>query len=55
MKKSILAKLKKHRDAVAKERDSLRDALSEVEALFSCCVQGIVLLDEAIDTLSQQA
>ncbi len=55
MNKELLKKLRKHRDAIGKERDGLRKLLNDIENLHDCAEQSLVLLDEAIDIFSENA
>ena len=45
----------KHRDAIAKERDSLRELQSEIEDLLEPTNRGVEALDDAIHAISEQA
>jgi uncharacterized coiled-coil protein SlyX len=53
-KQSILAAITRHKVAIAKHRDELRDILEELEAVVESSDNGIRELECAIDTLSQQ-
>lgn len=51
--KPIIAKLKKSKDIIAKERDKLRDYKEEIESLDESCENSLIALEESIDYLSQ--
>jgi hypothetical protein len=54
-KKQMKAKLKNHGEAVAKERDELRDFASEVDDLADTCDRAYDSIRCAIDALSELA
>lgn len=47
--------LESKRNAIAKERDALREVQSDIEALCDSCDQGIEALDQAIAHFSELA
>jgi Mg2+ and Co2+ transporter CorA len=51
--KQIIKALKKRQEAVAKERDRLRDLQDEVEMLLDSVDRANKLLEAAIDALSE--
>ena len=50
-----IKRLEKERDKVAKARDSLNEAVSEMEGLLDCCIEAHDSLNSAIDSLSELA
>lgn len=50
----LLKSLKKHRDAIAKERDALRELLEDFQQIEDCATAGLESLDNAIETFSEQ-
>lgn len=53
--RQIIKKLEKHRDAIGRERDALRDLADEVQGLLDTAENGWHNLQAAIDNLSEQA
>lgn len=45
--------VKKHTDRIAKERDALRDLISDAEDIVDNCDQAIENLESAVDKLSE--
>jgi|WetSurMetagenome_2_1015567.scaffolds.fasta_scaffold442570_3 hypothetical protein len=54
-KANIIKRLEKERDKLGIRRDALRDLADEVDALFESACDGIDLLNEAIERLSEYA
>ena len=52
---ALMRKIEKHRDAVAKTRDALDDAIAELEGLKGCCDEAWDNLQRARDALSELA
>lgn len=50
---NLSKQLEKHRNNLAKERDAMRELMSEIEEIEGVCDVAKECLDEAIDTLSQ--
>ena len=53
--KQLIKQLEKRRDAIGKERDKLRELLSEWADLADTCDCAYEDIDHAIDSLSQYA
>ena len=53
--KTLLKQLEKHRTAIGKERDALRELHEEIESLLDPVNRGVEALDDAITALSEQA
>ena len=53
--KPLLKQLEKHRNAIAKERDALRELQSEIADLLEPVECGVEALDDAISSFSEQA
>ena len=53
--KPLLKRLEKHRNNIAKERDALRELYDEIEALLDPTNRGVEALDDAIESISEQA
>ncbi len=53
--KQIIKQLERRRDAIGKERDKLRELLSEWADLADTCDSAYEDIDRAIDALSQYA
>ena len=53
--KPLIQKLEKHRDAIGKERDQLRNLMEEIAGLISSTEEGLVALEDTIDRLSEMA
>lgn len=51
--KGLLKQIKKHKEAIAKERDALREILEDVEDVVGSMNEGVIALESAIDTMSQ--
>ena len=49
----IVAEIKKHKDAIARHRDALRDIHNDLEGILESATTGIDALETAIDELSQ--
>lgn len=54
-RKAIVKQLEKHRVAIGRERDALRDMQEEISVLFESCEMGVEALDTAIQTFSELA
>lgn len=54
-KKQLIKAIEKHRDAIAKERDALRELISDALALGDSSEEAVAALDTAIDSLSEYA
>ena len=52
--KCLMKQLTKHRNAIAKERDALRELQSEIEDLREVTTRGVEALDDAIQAISEQ-
>ena len=52
---SIMKKIEKHRDAVARDRDALDNAIAELEGLRGTCDEAWDNLQRARDALSELA
>lgn len=50
---NIVSQIKKHKDAIAKHRDELRDLYAELEDIVESTDRGLLDLEDAIDSLSQ--
>ncbi len=50
--RNLVARIKRHKDAIAKHRDALRDIMDDVEAVVDSSSEGIQLLEAAVDSLS---
>lgn len=53
--KCLLKQIEKHRDAIAKERDALRELQGEIQDLLEPTNRGVESLDDAIQAFSEQA
>jgi bacterioferritin (cytochrome b1) len=52
-KDTFIKKLKGHVEVIAKNRDAIRDLISEFEEICENCDEAIDELESALDTLSQ--
>jgi len=51
--KEILTKVKACKERIAKERDKLRDLISEIESIEDCTDRAVSDLESAADALSE--
>ncbi len=51
--KGVMAKIKRHKDAIAKHRDALREIYEDIECVIDSTDDAVVMLESAIDILSQ--
>jgi hypothetical protein len=51
--RAIVAKIKRHSEAIARHRDQLREIYSDLEAIVESADDGLQSLDYAIDRLSE--
>lgn len=49
----IVAKIEKHKTAIAKHRDALRDVYDDLECVLESADRGVEGLESAIATLSE--
>lgn len=52
-KRSILREVNRHKAAIAKHRDALRDLIEDAEAVSESCDDAVRSLESAADALSQ--
>jgi prefoldin subunit 5 len=48
-----LAKVEKHKATIAKSRDALREAISEIEAISESIDEGLEELQRGVDAISK--
>lgn len=51
--RAIVAKIKRHTEAIARHRDQLREIYSDLEAIVESADDGLQSLDYAIERLSE--
>jgi len=52
-KEEIIAAVKKSKEVIAKERDTLRDLISDAEEILWNCESAVEELERAVDILSE--
>lgn len=53
LNKTVIRKLERHKTALAKTRDDLRELRDEIDGLLESSERGLAALEDAIDCLSE--